>query len=341
MADPHTTSWRSLAAVGLTALLTVVAADRALTVVSPIPPAIMEVDDGVRMVREGNPDVLVLGSSHTRSFVPMRKLLADRDGPEMALVPVEWGVFTSYRWVLENRLAPLIDERKDGALARPRLSRAILITTFYDMCDVEHIGNVNLPARAWELSHFVADVRVHGLTEFNRNFLQTRWKALFPGSVLIQDRGYERVSDALRDVIRPIDDERRAEIRAERVEWATKNMENQYATCWHPPELAALDDILSFFAARGIEATVVAFPLLPDIVSDKSKRTTLARYEAYVADLGERVRVVDMTYGAPVSGRDFQEDFDHLTSAANPRFSAWALDAKMSFLLEPAPGRKP
>ncbi len=344
MAEPaqEKSGWTTLALVGASALITLVAADLALSTISPVPPAIMEVDDGVQMLREADPQTLVLGSSHTRSFVPMRQLLLDRTGGAntMALVPIEWGIFSSYLWVTQNRIATLIDERRDGALVRPSLKRVLLITTFYDMCDVQHIGNVNLPARAWELSHFTADLRAKGLTEFNRNYLQTHWKSVFPGSVLIQNRGHERVADALRELARPIDEERRREIRAEKVVWAIGNMERQNETCWPALEREALDDLLDFFISRQIEPTIVLFPLLPDIVSDKSRATVLARYAEYAAELGRRrgIRVVDMTYGAPLEAKDFQDDFDHLTAEANPNFARWALDAHLPFLLEPVTG---
>ena len=328
------TSWASLIITGVCALTAIIAADAVLSIVSPIPPAIMEVDDGIEMLRGSNPETLFLGSSHTRSFVPMRQRLLERTGGdrEVALVPVEWGIFSSYRWVLFNRIAPLLD-------GRPAVRRAVLITTFYDMCDVQHIGNINLPARAWELEHFVSDVARQGLTHFNRNYVQTRWKTLFAGSVLVQNRGHERVSDALREQLRPIDEARRHELWEEHVAWATANMESQYETCWPETERKALDEILDFFIQRGIEPTIVAFPLMPDIISARSRDTTLARYSTYIEALGRRrgVRVVDMTFGAPLKASDFQDDFDHLTAEANPRFSAWVLDARLSFLLTPAP----
>jgi hypothetical protein len=42
-----------------------------------------------------------------------------------------------------------------------------------------------------------------------------------------------------------------------------------------------------------------------------------------------------MTFGHPMVDADFQDDFDHLTREANPRFAAWALENHMQFLLEP------
>lgn len=331
--------WLSLFAVAICALVTIVVGDVLLSRVAPVPPRIMEVDDGIEMLRSSDPDTLVLGSSHTRSFIPMREPVLEQTlgENEMVFVPVEWGIFSSYRWVLENRVAPLIDERHDGKLVRPSLKRVLLITTFYDMCNVQHIGNVNLPARAWQLEHFVEDVNRRGLNTFNRNFLTTRWKALFPGSVLVQDRGYERTGEALRQLVRPVDENRKAELRAERIVWLTGNMERQHDICWYAPERAALDEILNFFVSRGIEPTIVLFPLVPDIISQKSRETTLPRYGDYAAQLGRdrNIRVVDMTFGSPFQEPDFQDDFDHLTRVANHRFSRWALENHFQFLLEP------
>lgn len=334
------TSWRSLATTAAFALATILSADLALSLISPVPAPILEVKDGVEMVRAGDPDTLVLGSSHTRSFEPLRQTLRERTQgqEELALVPVEWGIFSSYLWVLEHRLQPLIDEQEHGQRRRPSLKRVLLITTFYDMCNVAHIGHVNLPARAWEWRDFTQDVGEKGLTEFNRNFLQTHWKSWFAPSVLVQGRGHERVADAIRELVRPIREERRAQIRAEHIEQATRNMEDQYETCWPDSERVALDALLDFFVKRDIEPTIILFPLLPEIVSEKSKKTTLVRYSNYIQELGRRrgIRVVDMTEGAPLGSQDFQDDFDHLTKEANPRFAAWALEGKLSFLLEPA-----
>jgi hypothetical protein len=166
--------------------------------------------------------------------------------------------------------------------------------------------------------------------------LQNRWKALFSGSVLIQGRGHDRVAEGVIRAVRPLSPQKQRQLHQERVAWATDNMERQHQTCWHQPELEALEDILAFFQARRVEVTVVLFPLLPDIVSQKSRQTTLARYAAFAHSLEGRpyVRVVEMTHDSPMTAPDFQADFDHLTPEANPVFSRWALEHKLPYLLE-------
>src|SRR5262245_22436764 len=115
----------SVAQLILGAAVVVLAADALLQRFAPIPPPIIEVDDGIRAYEASDPDVFVLGSSHTRSFGPLRDTLA-ASGVAMTLVPVEWGTFHSYEWVLDHRVKPLIEERDAaGALRRGRLSRAV------------------------------------------------------------------------------------------------------------------------------------------------------------------------------------------------------------------------
>ena len=156
---------RSLLQVAAAAALVIVAADLGIGRLVPVAPPLAEVDDGVAEYRAGDPDTLVLGSSHARSFLTVRDLVAERTAGRhrMAVVPVEWGTFRSYQWVYEHRLRPLLDERR-------RLSRALVITTYFDLCSWDHVASrTNLPARAWELADYLGDVVDHGATPFNRN----------------------------------------------------------------------------------------------------------------------------------------------------------------------------
>jgi hypothetical protein len=331
--------------VVLGALAAVAAVDAGAQRVAPVPPQIMEVDDGVRAYASGDPDTLVLGSSHTRSFAPMRDMVLARThgANRMALVPVEWGTFASYRWVFEHRVRPLLEERTGGgAVRRRRLSRAILVTTFYDLCKRPGLSETNLPARAWTFEHFASDVAARGLDDFNGNFLATRVGDALPFFDLLQDRGHGRIVAGGIDAARGVTDEARAERRRHDLDVARGRMEEQYDYCDDPGHKRDLAALVDDFLARGLEVTVVLFPLLPDIVSPRSRETTLRRYDDYVADFARRrpVRVTDMTLRAPVAYGDFQPDLDHLTPAANARFSRWALDHAMPWLLE-APVRPP
>jgi hypothetical protein len=327
-----TTSLKELLLVlaGVVAALFVVEAG--VQRVAPIPPPILEVDDGVADYAAGDPDTLVLGSSHTRSFAPMRDLVAAQThgANRMALVPVEWGTFGSYRWVLDHRIKPLAETRH-------RLSRAILVSTFYDLCMRAGTSESNLPARAWTARDFFSDVGARGLDDFNGNYLQTRLARLLPFSALVHDRGHGRVVLALLDRAHGVTDEERAARRRDDVIAARANMERQYEYCDDAGHKRALREMIGWFRGRGVEVTLVLFPLLPDIVSERSRETTLARYDRYVAGLARElpIRVTDMTRTSPMVYADFQPDLDHLTRAGNVKFSRWALGSPMRWLLDP------
>jgi len=59
--------WRTFATLALSATVTLVAVDLLLQRVSPVPPPLLEVEDGVAAWEAGQPDVLVLGSSLYKS----------------------------------------------------------------------------------------------------------------------------------------------------------------------------------------------------------------------------------------------------------------------------------
>lgn len=331
--------------VGIGALAAIAFIDVGARHVSPMPPRIMEVDDGVREYASGDPDTLVLGSSHARSFGPMRDMVLarSRGRHRVALVPVEWGTFTSYRWVFEHRVRPLLDERAaGGAPKRRRLSRAILVTTFYDLCKRPGLSEANLPARAWTFEHFMWDVASRGIDDFNGNFLRTRVTEALPFFDLLQDRGHGRIIAGAIDAARGVTDEVLAERRRHAIAIARDRMEAQFAYCDDPGHKRAFSALVDDLQARGVEVTVVLFPLLADVVSPRSRDTTLRRYDDYIADFARRrpVRVTDMTLRAPLAFEDFQPDLDHLTPAANVRFSRWALERTMAWLFD-APTRPP
>lgn len=343
-----TPSFKEPLKVLLGALLAVGICEVAAQRVAPIPPRIVQVDDGVRAYATSDPDTLVLGSSHTRSFAPLRDMVAARThgAQHMTLVPVEWGTFGSYRWVLDNRLRPLIEARdaRTGRLQRGRLSRAVLVTTFYDLCRRPGLSESNLPARAWTFRHFAADVAARGLDDFNSNYLQTALADLLPFSDLLQDRGYGRITTSLIDRARGLTEAERAERERSAVEVARGRMEEQYDYCDDAQHKRSLRAMIDYFRGRGVEVAVVLFPLMPDIVSQRSRDTTLRRYDAWVASLAREVpvRVADMTLRAPLGYEDFQPDLDHLTLAGNVKFSRWALAHEMSWLLDaPARGEAP
>jgi hypothetical protein len=338
-AGAQSRAWMHTAGPLFGALLAIVASEAALRRVSPLPPPIREVDDGVADLIPSNPDIIVLGSSHARSFDAVAQLLAERSSGavRMITVPEEGGSFLAFDWVLQNRLRRLIEEQDaSGRPVRSRLSHFFLVTTYWDMCPVDpEVAGSNLPARGWTWRNYFADVGRNGVTPFNRNFLQSRWKAFWEASYLIRDRGGDHlrrgVLQALHLERRPTVDERRESRLATR----RPEFEDDYARCDDPEEKAAFERILDYLESRQLDTTVVVFPLVQEALSEKAKNTTLFRYSEYVGELSKTrsFRVADMTTSAPLSITDFEPDLDHVTPAGNRKFAAWALDNGLSFLL--------
>jgi len=234
-------------------------------------------------------------------------------------------------------------------VVRPSLRRLVLVTEWWDSCAPEDgLPPNNLPARAWLLPHFVQDLTRHGLTAYNRNYLNTRWLRLGWRSILVQDRGHERILTSLKAALRPPSEE----AVAARFEQQTANwqrmVEDGAACIADPQQMAAQGRILDLFAGRGVEVTILLYPRKPGTLTAKARSTTLARYSSIMAGVAtERgVRLLDLTVTSPLSDGDYAADFDHVTAAGNRKFATWALDGPMAFLLRPVaearkPGRQP
>lgn len=331
--------WRSRFWVTLLfAAGTVVAADRVAAMFAP-PRHLREVEDAITELRSGDPTTLVIGSSHARTFAVLSESLHARTaGRERLLaVPVEWGKLTSYRWVFENRLLPLFDERDGtGAPRRTALRRAIIVTEWWDSCPGDARPR-NLPARSWTWGDYVADVRANGMTPYNDNFLAYRWSRWFRASALVQDRGQGRLLSALRQRIAPASDEAlQAHFDATAAEW--QEMVEAGADCiGAAEEMGALAAMVDTLRARSVDVTVLLYPRMPVTLTEKAKATTLPQFAARVREIAEPrlIGVVDLSSDTPLRDDDFGGDFDHILPEGNARFSAWALDGPLRFLLEP------
>ncbi|HEX6736858.1 MAG TPA: hypothetical protein VF310_01165 [Vicinamibacteria bacterium] len=331
-ASARASAWRTLAAVSLAAALTLVAADRALDRIAPVDQTLLQAQHGVEEFARGNPPVLVIGSSHARSFPAVRARLREKTGEPlpMAIVPEEGGTFAAYNWVLQNLLRPLIEETGPGGRpVRNRLREVMLITTYYDMC--AEGDTTGVIAHGWTLGHFARDVRDHGITPQNRNYLRARWNELWSGSALVQDRGVGRIDTKIRWLLPGAAEHERRLAQKYR-----DQMEEQFATCNDPLQQRRLEESLGYLKERGLQTTVVLFPLHPGLVTERSKQTTLKQYSAYIAGLQPRygMRVVDLTLGSPLRPEHFRKDLDHLTPEGNLRFAEWSLDHDLGYLID-------
>jgi hypothetical protein len=235
--------------------------------------------------------------------------------------------------MLDHRIAPLIDdERPQGQLKRAKLKRMLILTEWWDSCAGP---DWNLPSRVWTFSNFLGSLASNGLTSYNRNYLQSRWKRLFWDSVLAQDRGTNELFNAVRDRLRhrtvsPAALEQKTAIWKDMIEAGT--------TCIGDTEqMASLRHLLDFAQGHQLETTVILFPRKPGTLTERSKATTLTSFRNMVAAITEpyHARLVDLTWSTPLTDQDFMADFDHVNAPGNAKFARWALEGPLSFLTQP------
>lgn len=335
----------SVLLTGLCALATLGAVDAALHLVAP-PKPLLEIDEAMERYRETDPTVLVLGSSHARSFITMDKVLSERTGgaARIQAVPVEWGKYTPYSWVLQHRIRPILEEQSaPGTRVRPSLRHVLIVTEWWDSTALDPgTGSITmaLPARAWEWSDFLADLWANGLTAYNQNFLQRVWKDWWSFSTLVQDRGYENVTKGLKEAIRGRDVETERASYVNRLKGWQSMVEDGAAHLFDPAQMRSLEDMLAYLKGQGLEVTIVLYPRMPGTLSQKAKDTTLRRFsdrmQAFAGEHG--VRFVDMTFVNPLTDDDFESDFDHVTRDGNQRLAEWALSGDLRFLVPASDG---
>ena len=339
--DATARRWGQNIAVAVAAVLTLVVGDLVLQRVTAPLPTRIEVADGVAEYEAGDPAVFILGSSHSRGFSVIKERLAERFGRPDHLVQmaVEYGKLSSYRWVVDHRLKPLIEERDEaGELVRPSLEHVVLITEWWDACQSPGGLSDNIPARAWTAADFAADAAVNGWTDFNRNWLRYQWSSRLTGSILVSDRGVRRLPRDLIGLIRPRTAEQVQRERDLRVKFFSDMIEGGMTNpaCFHPDELADAEAMIRYFQARDVEVTILLYPRMPVTLSDKGNTTTVARFEDTMNALGKRtgVRIIDWVATTPLTDADFMDDLDHTTAEGNRKIADHGLGGDFSFLLE-------
>jgi hypothetical protein len=326
--------------VPIAAILSFCAMDLALQAFSPVP-HIREVADGLRDLDAVDPETIVVGSSHARTFHALSEELVRvaPSRPPMIAIPLEGGKLTGYEWLMEHRVLPLVDERgADGQPARRHLRRVIILTEWWDSCRLGRSERAwNIPARAWQLRDYVADVASNGFTDYNRNYLRERMREWLPWSVTMQRRGTARVVMDIAKVSSGRTSVHSPERYADYVlEWQ-QMVENGARCIGDPEQMQALDRMLAEVARRGLERVVVLFPRKPDTLTERGKAETLEPFRAMVEEIAARrgARLVDLTTASPLRSEDFMDDFDHVSAEGNRMFSAWALRNDLAFLQEP------
>ncbi|MBP7127530.1 hypothetical protein KBD49_14305 [Myxococcota bacterium] len=343
--DRKPSRWQGIAQVGLagtTAVLTVVLCDLALGMLAP-PVRLREVDDALDEMRETRPTVLVVGSSHARSFVPVARELEDLSGgrQRMLAVPVEWGKWTSYEWVIRHRIWPELD-RQGPAESDPDGPRwMLLVTEWWDSTALDPgTGRIdmNLPARSWTWAHFLRDLARNGLTPYNQNFLQKVWREWWRGSALVQDRGFQRIPEAVKERIRGPETARKEASRQRRLAGWRTMVEEGEAALFDPGQEAAFDRIVEEVRSRGIRLGVILYPRMPGTLTDRARQGTLRVFARRMEERCRRMGIPfwDHTTDAPLTDEDFAEDFDHILPEGNRRLAHFLLQGSLRWLWDPA-----
>jgi hypothetical protein len=328
---------RSLALVALAACLSILVSDMALGRLVPIVHR-REVQEGMEDFERTDPETLVLASSHARTFHSLGLELEARTQGQRSLVaiPLEFGKLTSYEWLLNHRIIPqLVRQDERATRKRQALKRLIILTEWWDSCTGP---DWNIPSRAWTLNDYAADVLVHGLTSYNRNYVQSRWKRLLWGSTLAQDRGADSLYKKARERLSGRQSSP-AVLAATTLAW--QQMVEEGVTCiGNQAQMAAFDHMIDFGLNFQLDTTIVLFPRKPGTLTEKAKETTLARFREMVTTLSapKGVRVIDLTWRTPLTDEDFMADFDHVSATGNVKFARWALDGPLTFMMN-APQR--
>ena len=331
---------RALVGVVVGAVATILLADACLTYFVP-PGGPREVTEGIQDLAASNPTTLVIGSSHARTFHALALELRERLGTSslpMVAIPLENGKLLPYRWLLENRVAPLIDEvAADGTRVRPNLENLVLVTEWWDSCDKSDGVYWNLPSRAWTLRDYVRDVSRNGVTSYNRNYVQTVIRRSFPHSALVVDRTVPRVKAVLGRRLLGIPFPRTPEEEEKFLEGWRVMVEEGVRCIGAPAQMTALEQIIDFAKARNLHMTLVLFPRKPATLSERAKATTLEKFQGLLQAVAARraVTLVDLTTSTPLTDEDFMADFDHVNAAGNQKFARWALEHHFQFLLKP------
>ncbi|HUD70957.1 MAG TPA: SGNH/GDSL hydrolase family protein [Dongiaceae bacterium] len=327
-------TWRRLLIAAAAALLTILAGDALVRAYVPTSVlGLREATDGLYDLWRKNPDILVLGSSHARTFHALGKSVERRShgATQVVSIPLELGRMVPYEWLLEHRIGPMVDEKlPDGQKKRDRLKHFILLTEWWDTCPPDgYYGN--LPSRAWAVKDFVADVETHGFTGYNRNYMQRRWQRFWGASAFSRIRKSDDYAVAVRRILGgDIDD-----VEARTHTWQ-QMIEDAVHCLGDPGQMQALEQIVGFAQARGLDTTIILFPRKPSTWSPQARRTTMVAMHRLMSDFAAAhgVRLIDMTLTTPLEDGDFMADFDHVNAAGNRKFIDWALAGDLRWMLD-------
>ena len=334
---------RQVLGVLLGLVVTVAGADALLARTSPVL-RLREVEDALADLRHMDPDVLVISSSHGRSFHALGLELARRTSGRVALlaVPLEAGKVRAMDWVLENRIMPALEETDGrGQRRRQRLQELIFGVTWWDTCERSpEQPAVNIISWGWTPARYFGDVWANGATRANGNYPRFRLRRLLWFSRLLSgEPPAEPLNDLKRYLgLRYVPDPENARKAAEELQAWRRSMEVGRECLLSPTELSALERMEHLAASRGLKFTVVLFPLIPKTITPEGQ-VTLQQFAVLMRERAARLgyRAVDMTHIPGLTNDDFRADMDHLNEAGNALFTQRALAVELADLLTISP----
>lgn len=290
-----------------------------------------------------DPEVLVISSSHGKTFHEMGEELAARTDGAVNTVSfaLYGGTIRGMQWVLKNRVETILDTKIPPG---QNLRHLLFGVTYWDSCSADNAPpvSVNVPSQAWHFSDYSRDVLSEGFTPHNRNYVREKGKALFgPVRFVMEPPKTKYFLDRLLDKLGIREYEPPPVIgwpgRGGMVfglEGWQQMLEDTYDCLLSSLELQALQEIETFALDRNLEFTAVLFPQHPGTIGEEG-RATLRRFTELMEERGRRLgyRVVDVQELDILKAEHYRSDLDHLNDQGNEIFSKWLLDNDLSFLM--------
>ena len=329
-------TWQSLSMLVLGIVLALVCADMLMRSIYHVP-AKRQVRDGLSDLQR-TPNVLVVSSSHGRSFHVLGKKLRERTDQQTDLVAValEAGKVHAMEWVFDQRVKPLITDT-NGKVKAP-LTHVMFGITWWDTCRNEPPTATahNIVTHGWTVKNYFNDFTSTGANDLNRNYVRNLWRQLLSDSALVKTRfaiseNFSRFTNFLRVmVLGGLPEE---EYQQTLLRW-NEDIENGYKCFLTDMDMQAMDRFVAYTKSQNLDLTIVLFPLKPDTITTAGFENTIAPFARAMQQYGteNNVRVVDMTLGI-LDDSEFMLDLDHVNAAGNIKWSDFALDNDFNFLL--------
>lgn len=330
-------NWRSLFLVAAGLVLALLCADLVVGRLIDTPLK-RQVRDGLKDL-ERIPNVLVMSSSHGRSFHILGDVLREQSDGKVDLIAValEAGKVDAMEWVLDRRVKPLILDA-NNQIKEP-LAHMMFGITWWDTCrhEIPVTTAHNIVTHGWDETEYARAFFSDGATELNRNYVRNLWRHTFSHSALVRTRfaiseNYGRFTNFLRVMVNgSLPEEEYADTLAR---W-NDDIENGYKCYLSEMDVAAMDRFVEFTKTHELDFTIVLFPLKPDTVTEEGELNTIKPFAESMFAYGREngIRIVDMTLGI-LDDEEFMLDLDHVNLTGNIKWSEYSLDNDLKFLLE-------